>query len=99
MIEEEELRCNDGRGSWRRRGVSIKDRKLMQVFGRVVFEDGRDFLELLPKELDDSFTNRYLALRLGISINLSQKITYCLRKMGAISVVGKKRNELLFQVS
>ena len=98
MIEEEELRCNDGRGSWRRRGVSIKDRKLMQVFGRVVFEDGRDFLELLPKELDDCFTNRYLALRLGISINLSQKITYCLRKMGVISIASKKGNELLFQI-
>ena len=98
MIEEEELRCNDGRGSWRRRGVSVKDRKLMQVFERVLFEDSRAFLELLPKELDKCFTNRVLALRLGISINLSQKITYCLRKMGAVSIASKKGNELLFQI-
>ena len=98
LIEEEELRCNDGRGSWRRRGVSVKDRKLMQVFERVLFEDSRAFLELLPKELDKCFTNRVLALRLGISINLSQKITYCLRKMGAVSIASKKGNELLFQI-
>jgi hypothetical protein len=99
LIEEEEVRCNDGKGSWRRRGVSVKDRKLMNVFDRIVFEDSRDFLEFLPKELDECFTNRVLALKLGISINLSQKITYCLRKMGAVSIAGKKGNELLFQIS
>ena len=99
LIEEEELRCNDGRGSWRRRGVSVKDRKLLKVFDRIVFEDSRDFLEFLPKELDGYFTNKVLALKRGISIKLAQKITYCLRKMGAISIAGKKGNELLFQVS
>lgn len=99
LIEEEEVRCNDGRGSWRRRGVSVKDRKLLNVFDRIVFEDSQDFLEFLPKELDGQFTNKVLASKLGISVRLAQKITYCLRKMGAISVAGKKRKELLFQVS
>jgi hypothetical protein len=99
LIEEEEVRCNDGKGSWRRRGFSVKDRKLLNVFDRIIFEDSRDFLELLPKELDGHFTNKVLALKLGISISLAQKITYCLRKMGAISIAGKKRNEFLFQVS
>jgi hypothetical protein len=99
LIEEEEVRCSDGGGSWRRRGVSVKDRKLLNVFDRTVFRDSRDFLKLLPKELHGHFTNKVLALKLGISIRLAQKITYCLRKMGAISVIGKKRNELLFQAS
>ncbi|MGD2066723.1 MAG: hypothetical protein PVI43_06110 [Candidatus Bathyarchaeota archaeon] len=99
LIEEEELRCNDGRGSWRRRGVSVKDRKLLNVFDRIVFEDRQDFLKFLPQELDGHFTNKLLASKLGISVTLAQKITYCLRKMGAISIAGKKRNQLLFQVS
>jgi hypothetical protein len=99
LIEEEEVRCNDGRGSWRRKGVSVKDRKLLNVFDRIIFEDSRDFLEFLPKELDGYFTNKALASKLGISVRLAQKITYCLRKMGAISIAGKKNNELLFQVS
>ncbi len=99
LVEEEELRCYDGRGSWRKRGASVKDRKLLKVCDRIVFRDSRDFLEFLPKELHGYFTNKVLALKLGISINLTQKITYCLRKMGAISIAGKKRNELLFQVS
>ncbi len=99
LIEEEEIRCNDGRGSWRRRGASVKDRKLLDVFDRIVFEDSRDFLEFLPKELDGYFTNKVLASKMGISVRLAQKITYCLRKMGAISIAKKKRNELLFQLS
>lgn len=99
LIEEEEVRCNDGRGSWRRRGVSVKDRKLLNVFDRIVFEDNQDFLDFLPKGLDEHFTNKVVASKLGISVTLAQKITYCLRKMDVISVAGKKRKELLFQVS
>ena len=99
LIEEEEIRCNDGRGSWRRRGASVKDRKLLQVFDRIVFENQQDFLKFLPQELDEHFTNKVLAQKLGITVRLAQKITYCLRRMGAISVAGKRRNELLFQVS
>jgi len=99
LIEEEELRCNDGRGSWKRRGFSVKDRRLLSVLERIVFEDSRDFLEFLPKKLDGNFTNKVLALKLGISVSLAQKITYCLRKMGEISITGKKRNKFLFQVS
>ncbi len=99
LIEEEDVRCNDGRGSWRRRGVRVKDRKLLNVYDRFAFRNSRDFLEFLPKELDEYFTNKVLALKLGISGKLAQKITYCLRKMGSISIADKKRNELLFQVS
>ena len=99
LIEEEEVRCDDGRGSWRRKGVSVKDRKLLNVFDRIVFEDSQDFLKVLPKELNGGFTNKVLAQKLGVSVRLAQKITYCLKKMDAISVAGKKRKELLFHVS
>ena len=98
LVEEEELRCDDGKGSWRRRGVSIKDRKLLRVFDRLVFEGRTDFLKILPDNLDGSFTNRVLAKKLGISIRLAQKITYCLRKMNVLIIEGKKKRQLLFKV-
>jgi hypothetical protein len=98
LIEEEEIRCDDGKGSWRRRGISIKDRKLLKVFDRILFEDRTDFLKILPNNLGAPFTNRVLAKELGISIRLAQKITYCLRKMNVLIIDGKKKRELLFRV-
>ena len=99
LIEEEELRCDDGKGTWRRRRVSIKDRKLLQVFDRIVFEDRTDFLKILPNNLGEPFTNRTLAKAMGISIRLAQKITYCLRKMNALTIEEKKRRKLFFSVN
>lgn len=99
MIKEEEVRCNDGKGSWRRRGISIKDRKLIDVVEKVRFVNREDFLRFLPKDINQTFTNKSLAKNLGIPIRQSQRITYCLRKMGAIKLVGKNRNELFFETN
>ncbi|UCE29000.1 MAG: hypothetical protein JSV85_07020 [Candidatus Bathyarchaeota archaeon] len=98
MTEEEEVRCNDGKGSWRRRGASIKDRKLLGITERFLFQDEKDFLRFLPGKLPDRFTNKDLSTRIGVSINLARKITYCLKKMGTIAEVGKRGRELLFHV-
>jgi hypothetical protein len=97
VIEEEEVRCNDGKGSWRRRGVSITDRKLINVTDRVLFKNSKDFLRFLPEDLDELFTNKMIARKTGISITLARKVTYCLRKMGAIVNVGKNGKELMFR--
>jgi hypothetical protein len=96
MIEVEEVRCKDGRGSWRRKGTSIEDRRLIRVLERQVFERKTDFLRILPKELPDPFSNRDLAGSLRISVNQSRKMTYSLRKMGAITHVANKGNQMLF---
>lgn len=96
MIEMEEIWCNDRRGSWRRRGASIEDRKLIRVLERRIFENQTDFLRLLPDGLADPFSNRNLAESLGIPINQSRRMTYALRKMGAIVHVGETRRQMLF---
>ncbi len=98
MIEEEEVRCNDGRGSWRRRGASIKDRKLMSVNERILFKDEKDFLRFLPGELPDPFTNKDLSTCAAVSVSLARRITYCLKKMGTIAEAGKRGRELLFHI-
>jgi hypothetical protein len=96
MIEAEEIWCDDGRGSWRRKGASIEDRKLVRVFEREIFEDKADFLKILPKDVPDPFSNRNLAESLGIPVNQSRKMTYVLRRIGAITHVGKNGNQMLF---
>jgi len=59
----------------------------------------KDFFRFLPSDLTKPFTNKKLAKLSGVSINLARRITYCLRKMGAITPTGKKGKELIFKVS
>ena len=97
LIDEEEIRIYDGRGSWRRRGASIKDRKLVGVNTRILFENSIDFLKLLPKELHETFTNKELASSKKVSVRTAQQITYCFRRSGMIRVIEKRGKELVFQ--
>ena len=99
MIEEEEIRCNDGKGSWRRRGISIRDRRLLRVIDKIPFEGEKDFHRFLPASLGELFTNRMLARKSGISITLARKITYCLREMGIIRRIGRVGKGFEFQRS
>jgi hypothetical protein len=97
LVDEEEIRCADGKGSWRRRGVSIKERRLLRVNSRVLFEDKSDFLKLLPDTLSDLFTNNELAAQAKIPARVARQITYCYRKSGFIQMTGKKGNAFVFQ--
>lgn len=97
FIDEEEVRCDDGKGSWRRRGVSIKERKLLKINHRILFQNKADYLKILPDNLNGVFTNKELSKLTNISVRTAQQITYCLRKGGVILLAGKKGRELGFQ--
>ena len=96
LIQAEETRVNDGQGSWRRRGWSIQDLKLLKILERKVYSNSKQFLKLLPDNLNVPFTNRNLANDLKKPIKLASMTTYSLRKMGLLEVVGKKERSLLF---
>lgn len=98
MIREEEIRRADGRGSWRRRGQSIHDRKLLKVLETTTFEKKQDFAHFIPERLEQPFSNASLAHKLSRPINSVRRMTFCLKKMGVIEKVGKNRNELLFKI-
>jgi len=99
MIQEEEIRHADGRGSWRRKGYSLHDHKLIRVLETVNFEKKEDFLRFLPSDLEQPFSNQILADRSESSIHVARQITYCLDKMGAIQQVGKNGNQRLFKIA
>jgi len=98
FVAEEEIRCSDGQGSWRRRGVSIVDRRLCAVVERRQFSAKGDYLAVLPSDLPCPFTNRQLAQKAGISQPAARKVTYTLRKAGWIQEVGREGNAILHQV-
>jgi hypothetical protein len=95
LIEEDEIRRKDGKGSWRRKGWSIVDRKLLEVVDRRIYQKPSDFLHFIPDALERPFTNSALIEALGISRRIGQRMTYTMRKMGAIKEVGKKGNAIL----
>jgi hypothetical protein len=99
LIREEEFRCDDGKGSWRRKGWSISDRRLIKVVSSHLFQAPKDFLDLLPAELKDPFSTLELASAIEQPHWLAQKMAYCLRHMGAIQVKGKKGNALLYSTA
>ena len=98
FTQEEEIRCLDGRGSWRRKGASISDRKLLKILSTRMLASPNDFQALLPVSLGQTFTNQELAKALGIRPALARKMTYCLRKMNVLEVDGKRQRELLYKV-
>jgi hypothetical protein len=97
FIDEEEVRCDDGKGIWRRKGASIKERKLLKVNDRILFQTKADYLKILPDILNVVFTNRELAKLAKISVRTAQQITYYLRKGDVTRLAGKNGRELGFQ--
>ena len=96
LTREEEIRVNDGKGSWRRKGWSSKDRSLIDIIDRKLFSEPQDFLRLIPDELEEPFTTKALSESLKIPRRLVQKMTYCMRKMKILKVEGKKGNAILY---
>ena len=97
FVQEEEIRCDDGQGSWRRNGLSIVDHRLIEVVGRRIFEKPSDFAGMIPEDLSSPFSTKHLADAIHQPRWLAQKMAYCLRNMGAIDVVGKDGNSLLYE--
>jgi hypothetical protein len=98
VIHSEEVLIDDGRGSWRRRGWSIHDRRLLKVLESHVFTEPRDFLGLLPESLRPEFTTKQLSETLRLRRNISQKMVYTLRHMGTIEAVGKRGRAPIYRV-
>lgn len=99
LIQADEIRRDDGQGSWRRKGWSVTDHRLLGVVSRHVFGNPSDFLAFIPPDLSDPFSTHELAECIEQPRWLAQKMAYCLRHMGVIEIVGKEGNSLLYSAS
>jgi hypothetical protein len=99
LIREEEYWLDDGRGSWRRKHWSIHDRQLLDVVQAVPLATPADFAALLPAGLPDTFDTQELAQAIRQPRFLAQKMSYCLREMAVLEVVGKRKNALLYRIT
>jgi hypothetical protein len=96
FIQEEEVRRPDRTRSWNRKGWRTHERRLLQVVGRRRFETPQDMLTFIPAALSEPFTSTELAEATGHPLWLAQKMTYCLRTMGALVVKGKRGRSILY---
>ena len=95
---QEEIWRDDGQGSWRRKGWSLYDHRLLDVVTIHTFAAPTDLLTLLPPDLPQPFTNRQLAQLAKIRLNLAQRITYTLARCQAIEQIGKVGHAYAYQI-
>ena len=97
LIHEEEVRClRPGRRRGGARPWSVCDRRLIEVINTVVLATPADFGRFIPATLPVPFTSQEMAQALQRPDYLAHKMTYCLRKMGVLTVVGKRQRAWLY---
>lgn len=96
FVEILEIRKDDGEGSWRRKGISIVDKKLIQVKNTQSFCGLHEYLSLIPKNVGDNFTTADLKkTEIGNRANITAWVLY---KMNLIERVGKIKNAYLYAI-
>lgn len=99
LIEVEELRVFDpdkvrGRNGWR-----VVQRRLQEVLATERFSCARDLLRMAPGALPEEFTTQELAEAMHEPRRLAQKLAYCLREAGEITICGKRGNSLRYRLA
>jgi hypothetical protein len=99
LTHEDELRAQGAARAYRRHGWAVVGRSLTGVERTVRIAGAEDALRLLPAGLPDEFDTNELAEAAGVSRRLAQRMTYCLRAMGAVESVGTRRRAVLHSVT
>jgi hypothetical protein len=97
LVDASEQRVRDGKGSWRRKGVSIRDRQMLELHDRITLEKPSDYNRFVPFKKKEKFTSALLAQKAGISVSLARKTLYVLAKLGIIEKTGKRGNTIVYE--
>jgi hypothetical protein len=96
FIDAVEKRIDDGKGSWRRKGVSISGRELTAWHKTLSLESPGDYRRFVPFKDGEEFTGRELGKKAGISPSLARKTLYVLTKLNMVNRVGKRGKALVY---
>jgi hypothetical protein len=99
LVDILETRIQDGKGSWRRKGVSIAGRELTACRGTISLSSAADYRRFIPFAEGETFTSGDLQKVARIRRPLAAKTLYVLAKMGLVKRVGKKGNAWLYVVN
>lgn len=95
LTHQEELRVFSPGKAYRRRGWTVAGRSLVSVEQSLLIASADDAAALLPV-LEQTFDTAELAAASCIDRRLAQRMAYCLRALGVIEPVGKRRGSVLY---
>ncbi len=98
LTEQEETRIPKRKRWFRAKDFTVADRRLVAVRSRHVFQTSSDLTRLLPPGLDQTFTTADIARLAEIPRWLAQKMAYCLRRTGGLTLAGKRRNAIVYAI-
>ncbi|GHV17880.1 hypothetical protein FACS189493_6320 [Spirochaetia bacterium] len=98
LVDLVESRVQDGRGSWRRKGVSIADKRLENYLGSVLLSALRDYYQFIPFKKGEEFTVRDLGERAKIAPALAGKALYVLNKLEIVEKLYRKGNAQVYGI-
>ena len=96
LIEEEEIRVVDGKRRRWGRDFKREERRLLKVLDSKLFTQPRDMAALIPDSVGEPFTTNDIAKACKLPRILAQKMAYCLREMGAIVPLERKKKGILY---
>ena len=92
-----EKRVKDGKGSWRRKGISIRDKELSAWREIVLLSKPGDYQKFIPFKKNEDFTVSSLAQKAGINTIIARKALYVLAKMRIADKIGKKGSAWVYK--
>lgn len=97
LLDMEEYKLLNGWSKDKKKGASRYDRIPTQLVQEIELDDPKDFLQLVPYELEGAFTSRDFAKAAHISLSLAQVVLNILYHMEVVVRVGKKGQLYLYE--
>ena len=89
-IEEVRQPCTKRKRRWK--DWEVHERRLIDVLDRASFHHPADYLAVVPPNVEEPFTTADLARAIDRPRRVAQQIAYCLREMGTLAVVDRRRD-------
>ena len=98
LLDMEEYKLLNGRGRNKKAKASRYDRIPTELVEEIAISRPEDFMQLVPFDLEDSFTSKDFAKAAHISQSLAQITLNILHHMEIVTRVGKKGNMYLYEI-
>lgn len=98
LIDMDEYRMRDKKDKSRRKRGTRYDRMPVELYDEIRIERKEDFIQVIPIELEDTFTVKEFAKCANIHNELARITLHILYSMGLVERTGRRGREYLYEV-